>query len=41
MDLPKNLYGSVVQEGDIYFFTSDCPVGIANHMHVCTEIRFF
>lgn len=37
MDLPKNLYGSVVQEGDIYFFTPDCPVGIANHMHVCVR----
>ncbi|MCQ2256709.1 MAG: hypothetical protein MJZ41_01800 [Bacteroidaceae bacterium] len=37
MELPANLFGSVAEEGDIYFFTSDCPVGIADHMHVCVK----
>ena len=37
MDLPISLYGSAVQEGEIYYFTSDCPVGVANHMHVCVK----
>lgn len=37
MELPVSLFGSVVSEGDIYFFTSDCPVGIADHMHICIK----
>lgn len=37
MELPVTLLGSVVKEGDIYFFTSDCPVGIADHMHICIK----
>ena len=37
MDLPASLLRAVVEEGDIYFFTSDCPVGIADHMHICIK----
>ncbi|MDE6000191.1 MAG: hypothetical protein K2H04_09030 [Bacteroidaceae bacterium] len=37
MELPANLLGSAVGEGDIYLFNSDCPVGIANHMHICIK----
>lgn len=37
MELPVSLLGSVAGEGDIYFFTSDCPVGIADHMHICIK----
>ena len=39
MDLPASLLGAVVEEGDIYFFTSDCPVGIADHMHICISMQ--
>lgn len=35
MDLPSSLYGATVAEGKIYFFKSDCPIGIKDHLHVC------
>lgn len=37
MELPNSLFGTVAGEGDIYFFTADCPVGIADHMHICIK----
>lgn len=37
MNLPDNLLGAAAAEGDIYFFTADCPVGIADHMHICIK----
>lgn len=37
MDLPASLLGSAAEEGDIYFFTPECPVGIVGHMHVCIK----
>lgn len=37
MELPTSLIGSATDEGNIYFFTSDCPVGIADHMHICIK----
>ncbi|MBR4440767.1 MAG: hypothetical protein IKS00_04355 [Bacteroidales bacterium] len=37
MELPINLYGDVVTEGDLYFFAADCPIGIADHIHVCIK----
>lgn len=37
MELPASLLGSAVGEGDIFLFKSDCPVGIANHMHICIK----
>lgn len=37
MELPVSLLGSAAGEGDIFFFTSDCPVGIADHMHICIK----
>lgn len=37
MELPNSLLGTVAGEGDIYFFTADCPVGIADHMHICIK----
>ena len=37
MELPDSLFGAVVVGGDIYFFTADCPVGVADHMHICIK----
>ncbi|MDE7460772.1 MAG: hypothetical protein K2M85_06785 [Paramuribaculum sp.] len=36
MDIPVSLYGSLAQEGEIYFFTKDCPkgIGIPDHPHI-------
>ena len=35
MELPISLLGAVANEGDLYFFSSDCPVGIPDHIHIC------
>ena len=37
MELPISLLSSAADEGDIFFFTSDCPVGIADHLHICIK----
>lgn len=37
MDLPSNLVGSTVNEGEKYFFTVDCPIGIQEHIHICIK----
>ncbi len=37
MDLPARLIGAVVGEGEMYFFTVDCPIGIQEHIHVCIK----
>lgn len=37
MELPASLYGATVTEGNKYFFTSDCPVGIKDHIHICLK----
>lgn len=37
MDIPTHLSGSVVTEGEKFFFTSDCPIGIRNHIHICIK----
>lgn len=37
MELPASLVGEAVAEGNIYFFTTECPIGIADHMHVCIK----
>lgn len=34
MELPALAIGASVVEGEIYFFTEQCPVGVANHPHV-------
>lgn len=37
MDIPGGLLGAVVNEGDKYFFTVDCPIGIQEHIHICVK----
>ena len=37
MDLPFSLYASTVDEGKMYFFKSDCPIGIKDHIHICIK----
>lgn len=37
MDLPDSLIGAVVGEGDEYFFTVDCPIGVQDHIHICIK----
>ena len=37
MDIPSGLLGSVIGEGEKYFFTSDCPKGIPDHIHICVK----
>ena len=37
MELPSELLGNIVNEGELYFFMSDCPIGIADHIHVCIK----
>lgn len=37
MDLPASLYGATVAEGKMYFFKSDCPIGVKDHIHVCIK----
>lgn len=37
MELPGSLVGTVVGEGEKYFFTVDCPIGIQEHIHICIK----
>lgn len=37
MDIPGELLGSIVGEGEKYFFTVDCPIGIQDHIHICIK----
>lgn len=37
MDFAAECVGAVVQEGEIYFFEEDCPVGIPGHLHICIK----
>ena len=37
MDLPVALMADSVSEGNIYFFSEECPIGVAGHMHVCIK----
>jgi hypothetical protein len=37
MELPDSLLGTVVGEGEEYFFTSDCPIGVQEHIHICIK----
>lgn len=37
MDLPGSLMGAVVGEGEKYFFTVDCPIGVQEHIHICIK----
>lgn len=38
MELPLELIADAAQEGNIYFFEDDCPVGVKGHMHVCLKV---
>lgn len=37
MEIPDSLVGAVVGEGEKYFFTVDCPIGIQEHIHICIK----
>lgn len=37
MEIPSSLMGAVVNEGEKYFFTTDCPIGIQEHIHICIK----
>lgn len=37
MDLLSSLYGATVAEGKMYFFKSDCPIGVKDHIHICIK----
>lgn len=37
MDIPGEIMGAVVNEGEEYFFTTDCPIGIREHIHICIK----
>lgn len=37
MDIPSSLFGATVSEGKMYFFKSDCPIGVKDHIHVCIK----
>lgn len=37
MDIPSSLYSATVAEGKMYFFKSDCPIGVKDHIHVCIK----
>lgn len=37
MDIPSGILGSIVEEGDKYFFSVDCPIGIQDHIHICIK----
>ena len=37
MELPGSLLEAVVGEGEKYFFTVDCPIGVQEHIHICIK----
>lgn len=37
MEIPNSLIGAVIDEGEKYFFTVDCPIGIQEHIHICIK----
>lgn len=37
MELPDSLMGAAVGEGEKYFFTVDCPIGVQEHIHICIK----
>ena len=37
MDIPSSLIGATATEGEIYFFTNDCPIGVKEHIHICIK----
>ena len=37
MELPDSLLGATVGEGEKYFFTVDCPIGVQDHIHICIK----
>lgn len=37
MDIPVELFGQVVEDGEIYWFNKGCPVGVLGHRHVCVR----
>ncbi len=38
MELPLSLISDSIGEGNIYYFTDKCPVGVPEHMHICVKV---
>ncbi len=39
MELPGALLEKSVEEGKVYFFRSNCPIGVRGHLHICIKIH--
>ncbi len=37
MEFPNSLIGASVREGEEYFFSVDCPIGVREHIHICIK----
>lgn len=37
MDFPEKFLGNLVEEGNLYFFLKDSPIGIPEHIHICIK----
>lgn len=37
MDIPARAYNATITEGKMYFFKSDCPIGVQDHIHICIK----
>ena len=37
MDFPEEFFGNMVEEGNMYFFLKDCPIGVPEHIHICIK----
>lgn len=37
MDIPASAYDATISEGKMYFFKSDCPIGVRDHIHICIK----
>lgn len=37
MDLPASAYIGTIDEGKMYFFKADCPIGVKDHIHICIK----
>ncbi len=38
MELPLSLLSDSACEGNLYFFTEKCPIGIKGHIHICIKV---
>lgn len=38
MEVPAIVISSFIQEGELYFFTEESPIGVKGHIHVCIKV---